>query len=437
MKKGLKVLSTSLLLSTLFLAGCSCNKDDEIKNVSRITNSDAAIASLNGVDVSGYTMLDVYNALAAADSGNTAVANKLAEIVANEVLELDKPGSIWKPRYDAIVAEKLKELAESQEYKFNGKFSERLLQNALNYQGYEITCTAGNYGTTDDLECDYTDYINKVIKPEALSILLKQKYIQDKTLKDREDLLTSKKIRDVEYFTVSSSLDKTYTDLNVRDFMRELRDDIADGTVVDFSSAVTNLKDKMEEIVDKEYAKIGTKDDYSQSIFASYTNNYTQDKSVGYNNKINTINDSKFVFAKWIGADSEVSSIVSESITSAVLAISDPTSDAFARRVVKIGDYYYLVNQNAGLNVDKKDILLSESSDASTYTYSIVRFRVINSETTDQNDIYKAIELLAKESTLGNKALAYYLEEKKDAISVYDDDIKAYLSALYPDVFAE
>ena len=437
MKKGLKVLSTSLLLSTLFLAGCSCSKEDGVKNVSRITDSDKAIASLNGENINGYTMLDIYNALVAGDSGNAAVANKLADFVASEVLELDKEQSVWKERYENLVSEKLKELAESGNYNINGEFSEKMMQSALNYQGYLITCDAGTYGSADDLKCNYTDYVNQVIRPEVLSTLLKEKYIQDKTLKDREDLLTTKKIRDVEYFTVSSSLDSTYADLNVRDFMRELRDGIAAEEVVDFSAAATALKEKMEDIVDKEYAKIGTKDDYSQSIFASYTNNYTQDKSVGYDNKIKAIEDTEFTFTKMISTDSDVKSIVSESITKAILAITDPNSETFARRVIKVGDYYYLVNQNAGITVDSRDILLSESSDASTYTYSIVRFRVINSDTTDEDDIYASVKLIAKESTLGNKALGYYLEEKKDAISVYDDDIKAYLQALYPDVFAE
>ena len=52
-------------------------------------------------------------------------------------------------------------------------------------------------------------------------------------------------------------------------------------------------------------------------------------------------------------------------------------------------------------------------------------------------DIYNSIKLLAKESTLGSNALAHYLKDKKDLISVYDDDVKEYLKTLYPDVFAE
>ena len=55
--------------------------------------------------------------------------------------------------------------------------------------------------------------------------------------------------RDVEYFTVSSSLEGTYKDLNVRDFMRSLRDKIISGQVVDFNDVETELHDKLEKIV--------------------------------------------------------------------------------------------------------------------------------------------------------------------------------------------
>ena len=438
MRKSLKVLSTSLLLSTLFVAGCSCSKDDTKTNVSRMENSDQALATLDGVNVDGYTLLDVYNALIAADAGNAAVANKIIELVANKVLDINGENSVWKSRYEAIVNEKLTELAKSETYKAKGKFSEELMASALRAEGYTVTCAPGTYGTADDLACDYSDYVNEMIKVDALSTLLKQKYILEETLVNKTNTLTNKKIRDVEYFTVSSSLDDTYEDLKIRDFMRALRDRIAANTeAIDFTNIETELKGKMEDIVDKEYAKIGTKDDYSQSIFASYTNNFTQDKTVGYQNKLDAINNGEYTFTKVISSDSAASAVVSESITSALLAISDPADPSFARRAIKVGDYYYLVNPNAGVQVDAKDILLSETSDASVYTYSIVRFKVINSATEDEKEIYKAVELLAQNSTLANSAVSYYLEKNKDTISVYDDTVKAYLEKLYPDVFAE
>ena len=440
MRKGLKVLSTSLLLSALFLTGCSCNKDEK-PNVSRITNADQALAKKDNTNIEGYTMLDLYETLLAIDSSKESVANKLVEFVATDVLKVNDDTSEWKERYNDLVAKKLEELANSGAYLVGEEFSEELLQYSLNAEGYTVTCASG-YGKADNLKCDYTDYINKKIKVEALSTLLKQKYIQDVVLAERENVITSKKIRDVEYFTVSSSLDKEYDDLSVRDFMRDLRDRIADKEVIDFSAVEAEFKEKLEEIVEKEYNKIGKSDDYSQAIASEYTKQYTQSAETGYKQKLETIDNYEYSFEKLISSDSEASSIVSADITSAVLGINDPEDTNYSRRMIKVVDnagntYYYLVNSNVGATVDAKDILLSESSDAAQYTYSIVRFRVINSSTQDKNDIHKAVELMARESSLASNAVSHYIKEKKDALSIYDDELKTYLEALYPDVFAE
>ena len=454
MRKGLKILSTSLLLSTLFVAGCSCSKDDDMKNVSKMDNSGDALLKGLSDETSNYTLQDVYNALIASDAGNGAVASKLADFIADKVLKTTDPNSEWKGRYEALVAEKLQEKAEETTYQVKGKFSEAYFIQNLKNDGYKVTCPAGvTYGTTDDLACDYSDYINKAIRLDVLQTLLKEKYILDVSMKDRTNLLTSKEIRDVEYFTVSSSLDSEYDELKVREFIREIRDEIAEGKVVKFAddkttteddeiSVEARLKAKLTAIVNEEYAKIDTSKDYSNSIAAEYTNNFTQDKTVGLKKKLDAIADSQYAFSKLISSDSDAAVVVSEAITSTLLSIDNPTGEAYKRKVVAVKDsdnvtHYYLVNANAGTVVDASDVLLSETSDSSTYTYSIVRFTVIDSETTDTNKVYEAVKLLAKESTLGNGALSHYVKENKDSISVYDDEVKAYLETLYPDLFAE
>lgn len=441
MRKGLKVLSTSLLLSTLLLAGCSCKKDESIANVSRVENSSDALVKVGDNSIDTYTVLDLYNSLIASDAGNKAVANKIIEFIANEVLEISKEDSDWKPRYEAIVKEKLTELAKNDAYLVHGDFSEEYLVQSLRADGYSIP-TCSSYGSVDNLSCDYSDYVNKNIKVNALSTLLKQKYIQEVTLKDRANILTTKKIRDVEYFTVSSSLDSTYSDFSARDFMRELRNKIAAGEVVDFSVVENDLKQELKDIVKEEYDKIGTSKDYNKNIITTYTNNYTQSKEVGYQAKLDEVDAGVYTTQKLISSDSGSGAVISDSITSTILSVTDVTSPAFNRNVVKVTDsnnntYYYLINSNAGALVSANDILLSSTTDSSKYTYSIVKFRVINSSTTDETDIYNAIKLLAEESTLGNSAVSYYIKENKSKISVYDDDVEAYLATLYPDIFTE
>jgi len=445
MRKGLKVLSMSLLLTSLFVTGCG-GSDDEKVNVSRIENKDQALLKGLSEDASDYTLQDVYNALIANGVGNTAVANKIVELIADNVLEIKNSNKPWKTRYENLVDEKMKEVASADTYLVKGEFSENYFVEALKAEGYNITCAAGDGdGTVDDLTCDYNDYINKNIRVNALTTLLKEKYVQDEVLSNRANLFTSKKIRDVEYFTISSSLDSSYEDLSVRDFARAVRDRIANKEVVNFSgeqSIENDIKEQLKNIVDVEYKKIDTSNDYSQSIAAKYTNNFTQEAFVGFENKIKEIDDGEYAFSKMISSDSENTAIISQNITSTLLSITDPTSDDFKRKVVPVTDtagntYYYLVNANAGATVDSSDVLLSETSDSSTYVYSFVRFRVINSDTTDETDVYNAIKLIASESTLGNGALAHYVKENKDLISVYDDEVKAYLETLYPDVFAE
>lgn len=445
MRKGLKVLSTSLLLSALFVTGCSCSKDDKT-NVSRIENSEDKILTNLKNGASDYSLLDIYNALIASDAGNKAVANKLLEIVANEVLELNVSTSVWKGRYDNLVKERLEELAKSDTYKVKGEFSEEHLKDSLLADGYSITCPTGvTYGSEDDLACDYSDYVNEVLKADILSTLIKEKYIEKVVLEERKNVLTNKKIRDVEYVTISSSLDKEYDDLSVRDFIREIRDRIANNEVVNFSGDENSVEElfkaKLKAIILEEYNKIGTDEDYSKTIETEYTNSSTQDPEVGYNAKIEAVDNSQYAYNKVISSDSDASEVVSAAITSTLLSITDPTDTSFARKVIPVNDgtntYYYLVNANAGSTIDASDVLLSETSDSSTYTYSIVRFRVINSETTDQDDLYNAIKILASKSTLANTALSHYIKEKKDVISVYDDEVYAYLKTLYPDVFAD
>ena len=114
------------------------------------------------------------------------------------------------------------------------------------------------------------------------------------------------------------------------------------------------------------------------------------------------------------------------------------------KRVIKLGDWYYLVSPNAGANVDAKDILLTESADGSTYTYSIVRFKVINADNYDavaadgvKSNKDKVVELLANGSTLANGAVSHYLEKYKSTIKVNDDAVYEYLKKIYPDVFTD
>ena len=437
-KNGLKILSLSVLLSTLCVAGCSCG--GEKPNVAEITDADI----LSGLteDASDYSLLDIYNAMVANDAGSKAAADKLIDIVASTVLDITGDTSPWKEKYNALLDEKLEELKNSEEYKVDGKFDEELFVLAMIKDGYNVT------------KDDYSDLKERKFKVEVLSTLLKQKYIQDETLKDSKNIVTNKKIRDVEYISVSSSIESDYDDytvdnegeeetveINVRNFMRQVRDEIAAAVAnsttdeIDFGSYATRLKDELKAAVNGEYNKIitGTKD-YSQELAAEYTANYTRTLKEGLDEKIAAVDELEFDFAKVISSDSDNASVVSAAITSRLLNLSDPANET--KRAIKIGDWYYLVSANAGTTVDANDVLLTETGDGSSYTYSIVRFKVINADNYSTNKD-KVVELLAESSTLASGAVSHYLEQYKNTITIHDDAVSAYLKKLYPDVFTD
>ena len=441
-KNGFKILSISLLLSSLCLAGCSCS--NEKPNVSEI--KDGNILSGLTKDASDYSLLDIYNAVIASDAGNKAVANKLVDIVATTILKVDDgtaEGS-KKEEYDALVDEKVKELKKDSKYFVNGKFSEELFLISLQAEGYE----------------DEADYIDKVIRVEVLSKLLKERYIAEETLKNSKAVVTNKKIREVEYISVSSSIESTYKDYKVtetdendketkvdlevdaRDFMRDVRKKIVDAFEakkvtdedIDFAQYASVIKTVLEGAIDAEAAKIKNAEDYSQELAAKYTANYTRSVEDGVKERYKEIEDLVFNKTEVISSDSDKSAIVSETITNRLLNLEDPEKES--KRAIKIGDWYYLVSLNAGTTVDVNDILLTETSDSSTYTYSIVRFKVVNADNYEQNkDIVHKV--LAEKSTLANTAVSHYLKQYKNNITINDDVVYAYLKTLYPDVFTD
>ena len=156
MKKSvLKVLSLSMLLSTLCVAGCSC--DDKKPNVSEIEDADI-LAGLTD-DASDLSLLDIYNAILANDAGNKAVADKLVDMVASQVLEIENSEKPWKEKYEKLIEEKFNELKDSDEYKVNGKFDEDFFVLSMKNDGYNVTKT------------DYSDLKNKKFRVDVLSTL--------------------------------------------------------------------------------------------------------------------------------------------------------------------------------------------------------------------------------------------------------------------------
>ena len=195
MKKIFKGAGLSLCAMLLF-AGCSCNKEKS-DTKANISNPTATVVSGLKEDVDSITLQEIYDELKA-EKGNDVTANKLLEMVAELVLADEK----WQKRYDAKIEEKLMELTDADEYKIDGTFNEELLVKTLRSQLYNVSCQNGTYGPTYDsngeidkyMVCDYTDYINKALKISTLTELLNEKYVYDKVMVDKKNILTTKRI---------------------------------------------------------------------------------------------------------------------------------------------------------------------------------------------------------------------------------------------------
>ena len=434
MKKSLKRIGLSLC-ALLMIAGCSCNKNDEKESVkANINNGTENIVSGLTEGTTNITLQKLYDDLKA-DLGNEKAAEKLLDIVANAVLSSDT----WKNRYEEKMSEKLLELVEEDEYFINGEFSEESLVKALNAELYNITCSTTEpvYGPTYKnaektvvdkyLLCDYSDYKEKALKIEVLTELLNEKYVYDKVLKDKSNLLTTKKARLVEYVTISSSKDYSF------EFITEQVKKLAEENSTLTLEGIANLwEEKLIAEVEENYNKINTKDDSKGTIMQDFTNGYKYSKEEGlrlkkqevyaenYYNKVVITNDSK--------------DILNTTLVNKIL--SDNVLDANAGKTIEINGSYYLVSPLAGLNVDASDIRITDKTNSKYY---LVKVEIIKSEDIKEDDsyIYEAVKVLATNSTLVSDSINYYLEQNKNNISVHDEEIYAYLKTQYEDIFVD
>ena len=430
MKKIFKGASLSLC-AMLLLAGCSCKKEENADTKANISNNSSTIVSGLKDGVESVTLQKLYDDLKAS-SGNTTAANKLLEIVSDLVLSDAK----WQTRYDAKVQEKLLQFAENGDYKVDGVFNEELLVKTLKSQLYSVTCSNNNYGPTYTTEneidkymvCDYTDYVNKALKVSVLDELLKEKYVYDKVMVDKTNILTTKKVRLVEYVSIAYSDDKEEDEViaHIVDAIAKLSVENSTTTLEDVANT---WKDKKIEKILEEYKKINTAEDKNGSILNNYTNGYTRSAEEGLKLKKEEIYNSDSYDKVVITSDS--SNILNTTLVEKLL--SENILSETAKKTIKINNSYYLVAPWAGSNVTSTDIRIK---DATNSKYYIVKVDVINSESSEDL-VYEAVKVLATNATLVGDRVNYYLEQNKENINVYDEEIYTYLKTQYADIFVD
>lgn len=428
-KKMFKGLGLSLC-AMLLLAGCSCKKTDP-DTKANISNPTTEIVEGLKDGVDSITLQKLYDDLKNS-KGNEVAAKRLMQIISDIVLSDQK----WKDRYDAKVEEKLSEFLSLDDYKKNGVFDEELLVKTLKAQTYNITCENNVYGPTYTaggevdkyMVCDYTDYVNKTIRASILHELLNEKYVYDKVMVDKTNILTTKKARLVEYIALNYSSDDEEDDA-IAHVVEAIKDLSAENSTVSLKDVADAWTEEKIEKLEEEYNKLYTSDDSNGSIMQDFTDGYTRLPEEGLKVKKQEIYDEVNYDKVVITSDS--SSILNSTLVERIL--SENVLSETAKKTIKINNSYYLVAPWAGTNIDSSDIRIKDSTNSKYY---IVKVDVINSESS-ADMIYEAVKVLATNTTLVSDSVNYYLEQNKNNINVYDEEIYNYLKTQYKDIFVD
>jgi hypothetical protein len=424
------------LCAMLLLAGCSCKKEETPDTTANIKNPDDAIVSGLKDGVKSINLKAVYDELKASQ-GNEVAANKLLKMVSDIVLYNPQWKETWEKRYEDKVKEKLSQFEKDSKYfDSNGVFDEELLVRTLNSQLYNVTCTDNNYGPTykdGEIEkymvCNYTDYVEKALKVEIITELLNEKYVYDKVMVDKENILSTKKARLVEYVAISYEDEKEEDELiaHITQAVADLDKENSEVSLEDIADA---WKAKKIAKLGEKFDKINTKDDANGSIMQEFTYGYTMSADDGKKLKEKEIYKIKNYDRTIITGDKN--DILNTTLVERIL--SENVLSATANKTVELEDgNFYVVGPWAGNNVTSADIRIK---DATNKKYYIVKVDVINNQSS-KDLIYEAVKVLATNTSLVSDSFNYYLEQNKDKINIYDEEIYTYLKTLYPDIFVD
>ena len=344
MKKFVKGAGLSLC-AMLLLAGCSCNKDEK-DTTANISNQDDKILDGLKDGVDSISLEKLYNELRN-EKGNETAANKLLQMVSDLVLS----DATWEARYEAKVQYYLDELKNNSAYFVDGEFNEEYLVKVLKAQLYNITKTGDVY--------DYTDYVNKALKAQIIGELLNEKYVYDKVMVDKTNILSTKKARRVEYVGISYSNDEEEGDVvaHIKDAIAQLSAENATITLKDIADSWTAKKLVK---VQEKFDKINTKEDSNGSIMQEFTDGYTRTPEEGLEIKKREVEQVEYYDDVTITSDSK--DILNTTLVERILS-ENILSDT-AKKTIKVNNSYYLVAPWAGNNITSSDMRIKDSSNS-------------------------------------------------------------------------
>lgn len=489
MKKNIKKIVPFVMFATL-LAGCSGDltiKDGEDKTVVK----DNAKYEL---DLTTYQ--DIFDDLFASRGAQTA-SEELVYRIAKQVVEtidsddaktkaleaglLGETGEYKVAGYTLTksrLAEKVKEKFDqyyTSSYKLNGYFDERLLANSLRSSGYNVTLGEDYYKETKDsllgygdladkLKGDYSELIEEKFLKEIYLGLLKEEYIITQHPEYLKSTQTSSstaysaysKVKYVEYFsyTPKKSSDANKINEKIESALNKLLEGKAEGykvTKEEFESLVVNefepvIKAYDLENLNKEFEKIDYKNptdkflniydeaakekltsseiSEAESLINSYSSNGSYSIYDGYSLKELDIANKKYYNEMVVSTKS--STVINTNIDGKLKLANDKLADA----VTENGFLDYYNNDNPLFKLDG--------------TYYMIRVETIynhkynpdvegKSESSSQDALLDAVELLSTHSSYTANTIKFYLDQFYDAekLVLHNEEVYEYLKSTY------
>ena len=419
-----KFKSIFLFLTMVFvIAGCKDAVADKV--VTKPSNSDSVVIEN---EESSLKIGELYNKLKESQGSEVAtqyLVNAIIELELNIATDVE-----MQELYEKRVEAKLLEFTKDSSYFSFGLFDEEKLYNALTSQGYNVVCNYadedGKFGPRYDLDrdlevvqyllCDYEDYVAKEIKNQVLVELLQEQYILDILMEENADLITRRRPRRIEYFTISrEDFDKSNT------FMKEAAASLMNGKT--FEDLEESWNQKLLEEIKEDYDKIGTSDDFSGANLMKF----------GFmDGKFINVEDGKMYHDRQVYETSKTFSAIittnnkgdlSENLASSIL-----NADVIENRTVTIGQDNYLVDLRTHGDINEDDILIL---DPDKNVYYFIKVSLIDFE--DEAEVREVVELMRDTQTSKEDVLEHYIG--KYNISVHDEEIYEYLQMLYPAIF--
>ena len=398
MKKKFKLLSSALLALTV--AGCSCSAGYNValNDSSSIISGGKSSTTLTTQDVFDYisdTNSQTYNKAFILEIVKTALKEK-SGYSANELTAT----------YNYKLTKIFEEYMEDETYFANGEFDEELLVAKLRSEmaniGNPIT---GATGPTYDLglKYDYSKYINNVLDYEIYMELLKEDYIAN----NKSSILNKSKSRII----------TVYSTENIED-MEEIVNDIFSGKYDSLEDLEKTKKEEARKEIGRQYCEnLGLVNEYfvdengkivescsptkssydsSYSKFTTCENDRKCSLEDGLEYQIKLVDEKVYLDEQVINKDS--SEILYENLLNQLLRddvknhlLSDAKmEEIFGAEFASSGKFLMAATADTEI-FNNKSIILSSGPDSTCY---LVLVKVVDSNTTDLEDMQKALELL-------------------------------------------